>query len=143
MSRNSNKSDSARIISEMHERHRKIEADLVDQKIKFYPPTAAGERARTLWRRIKRPLVRGASVEITVVALGLDWHREELRRARMILIDMELIKPRADRRYVLGRLGPFSRIDELIREEFFWLKQLEVVVVAIAAITKSTPRGTP
>jgi hypothetical protein len=121
----------------MHARHRKIEADLVDQEIKFYPPTTAGERARTLWRQIKERLLGGAAVEPTASALKLDWHREELRRARAILIEMGLVRPTADGRYVLGHLGPFSRIDELIRDEFFWLKQLEMVVVATAAITKS------
>ena len=114
---------------------REIEADLHDQGIKLYPPTTAGERARTLWRLIKQRLLRGAAVEITASALKLYWHREELRRARAILIDMELIKPRADGRYVLGRLGPFSRIDELIRDQYLDLKLLEEVVVALDAIT--------
>ncbi len=122
-------------LSEMLERHRKIESDLLDQGIKLYPPTTAGERARTLWRHIKGQLLSGAAVEITASALRLDWHREELRRARMILIDMELIKPRADGRYVLGRLGPFSRIDELIRDQYLDLKLMEEVVVALSAIT--------
>jgi len=118
----------------MQKRFRKIEADLVDQGIKFYPPTTAGECARTLWRRIKQRLLRGAAVEITASALKLDWHREELRRARTILIGMELLRPRADGRYMLGRLGPFSRIDELIRDQYFDLKLLEDVVVALSAI---------
>ena len=100
------------------EKIREIEADLRDQDIKFYPPTTAGGRARTLWRLIKQRLLRGAAVEITTSALKLKWHREELRRARLILISMELIKPRADGRYVLGRLGPFGKIDELIRDQY-------------------------
>ena len=114
-------------LSAMQERHRKIEADLLDQKIKLYPASTAGERARSLWRHIKQRLLRGAAVEMTASALKLDWHREELRRARAILIGMELIKLRADGRYVLGRLGPFSRIDELIRDQYFDLKLLEDV----------------
>ena len=122
-------------LTEVQARHRKIEADLLDQKIRFYPPTTAGERARTLWRHIKGRLLRGAAVEITASSLKLDWHREELRRARTILISMELIKPRADGRYVLGPLGPFSMIDELIRDQYFDLKLLEDVVVALSAIT--------
>jgi hypothetical protein len=130
----SSKLDYSHILSEMQARHRKIEADLTDQGIKFYPPTTAGERARTLWRRIKHPLLRGASVEITVAAVKLEWHREELRRARTILIDMNLIKPRADGRYLLGSLGPFSKFDELIRDEYLDLKLLEDVVLALSAI---------
>ena len=121
-------------ISEMHEQFRKIEADLRDQNIKFYPHGRSGESARSLWQLIKQPLLRGASVEITTSALKLDWHREDLRRARAVLIDMELIKPRADGRYVLGQLGPFSKIDELIRDEFLFLKLAEAAVVALSAI---------
>ena len=47
---------------------------------------------------------------------------------------MELIKPRADGRYVLGQLGPFSRIDDLIRDQYLDLKLLEDVVLALSAI---------
>jgi hypothetical protein len=79
----------------------KIKTDLRDQRIKLYPLTTAGERARTLWRRIKLALLRGAAVELTISALKLDWHREELMRAKSILIDMELIRPRVDGYYLL------------------------------------------
>lgn len=74
------------------------------------------------------------TVEITASALKLDWHREELRRARTILIEMGLIRPRADGRYVLGSLGPFAKIDELIRDQYLDLKLLEDVVLATGAI---------
>ena len=47
---------------------------------------------------------------------------------------MELIVPRADGRYVLGRLGPFSRIDELIRDHYLDLKLMEGVMIALSAI---------
>jgi len=133
-------------LSDMQKRFRKIETDLIEQGIKLYPPTTSGERARTLWRRIKEQLLRGAAVEVTASSLKLKWHREELRRARMVLIDMELIKSRADGRYVLGQLGPFSRIDELIRDQYFDLKLLEDVVIDIVAITrksKTQERGSP
>ena len=133
--------DYGRFLSDTKNQLQKIAADLLDQEIKLYPATRAGGHARSLWRQIKERLLRGAAVEITASALKLDWHREELRRAKAVLITMELIKPRGDGLYVLGSLGPFSRIDELIREEFFWLTQLEMVVVAIAAITKSTSSG--
>ena len=130
--------DHVHTLSDMQKRFRTIEADLTDQGIKFYPPTTAGERARTLWRHVKQRLLRGAAVEITVSSLKLDLHREELRRARTILTDMELIKPRADGRYVLGRLGPFSKIDELIRDEYLDLKLAEEVVVALSAIMRKS-----
>jgi hypothetical protein len=55
----------------------------------------------------------------------------------MVLVEMNLIKPRADGRYGLGSFGPCGRIDELIREQFFDLKLLEGVVVALRAIAKS------
>ena len=130
----SNKLDYARTLSDMQKRFRKIEADLSDQGIKFYPPTTAGERARTLWQSMKERLLGGAALEITRSALNLDWHPEELRRAKTILIDMELIKPREDGRYVLGRVGPFSKIDELIRDDFFVLRLAEAAIVALSAI---------
>lgn len=135
-------------ISEMRDRFRKIEADLRDQNIKFYPHGRSGERARSLWRQIKQQLLRGAAVEITTSALKLDWHREELRRARAVLVEMELIKPREDGRYVLGQLGPFSKIDDLIRDEFLFLKLAEAAVVALSVImpkskTHKRPRPSP
>ena len=74
-------------------------------------------------------------MEITASALKLDWHREELRRAKTILVEMELIKPSADGRYVLGPLGPFSKIDELIRDEYFFLRLAHEAVVALSALT--------
>ena len=119
---------------------RKIEADLLDQDIKLFPATKTGERARLLWLRLKPQLLRGDAVETTVSALHLDLHREELKRARGVLVEMGLIKPRSDGRYILGSLGPCGRIDELIRDEFLNLKFLEGVVVALAAITKSKTR---
>lgn len=118
---------------ETKEQLRKIEADLLDQNVKLYPATEAGERARTLWRRIKQQLLRGTAVDITASALKLNWHREELRRARAVLIDMELIKLRGDGRYVVGRLGPFSNIDELIRDEYLFLRLAHEAVVALSA----------
>lgn len=88
--------------------------------------------------------MRGDAVEITNSALKLNWHREELRRARAVLISMDLLKPRADGRYVLGRLGPFGKIDELIRDEFFFLKLAEEAMIALSAIMgKSKIRSLP
>jgi hypothetical protein len=124
-----------RSLSDIRGRHRKIYADLLDQKIKLYHATTVGERARALWRLINQRLLHGEGVEITVSALKLDWHREELRRAKAVLADMQLIEERADGRYLLGPLGPFSKIDELIRDQHLDLKLLERAVVAIAAIT--------
>jgi hypothetical protein len=121
-------------ISEIRDQIRKVEADLRDQGIKTYPAGTSGERARCLWLLIKQPLLRGVAVELNVSALSLDWHREELRRAKAILIDLELIRPSVDGRYLLGRLGPFSKIDELIRDEFFFLKLAEAVVVGLSCM---------
>lgn len=126
--------DYVRTLSDIQKWLRNIETDLAEQGIKLYPSTTAGERARTLWRRLKVPLLRGAAVEITISELKLDWHREELRRARAILIDMELIKLRGDSRYVVGRLGPFSKIDELILDEYFFLRLVQAAGVALSAL---------
>jgi hypothetical protein len=130
----SSRFDSKQSLSDMRGEICKIKTDLRDQRIKLYPLTTAGERARTLWRRIKLALLRGAAVELTISALKLDWHREELRRAKSILIDMELIRPRVDGYYLLGRLGPYSKIDEVLRDEFFFLKLAEEVLLALNAI---------
>ena len=62
---------------------RKIETDLLDQGVKLFPVNKTGARARELWRRIKPDLLRGRAIEITCSALGLDLHREELKRARV------------------------------------------------------------
>ena len=130
------------VLAEAREMIRGVEADLHDQEIKLYPSTKTGERARSLWRKIKPRLLRGGAVEITTSVLRLKLHREELRRARTILVDMGLIKPTADGRFVLGPLGPHSRIDELIRDQFFDLKLLEGVVVGLSAIMqKSKTQG--
>jgi hypothetical protein len=139
MSESSN-DDYGRFLTDTKKQLRKLEADLLDQGIKFYPGTKAGDRARTLWLLIKLRLLRGVPIRITISALGLDWHREELKRARSILVEMELIKRRDDGGYVLGPLGPYSRIDEVIREEFFVLKLLEDAVIAVCSITKSKTR---
>jgi hypothetical protein len=129
-------------VSQLRKAIGRAEADLLDQGVKLYPRTRTGERARSLWLQIKRRLLRGAAVEITASALGLAWHRQGLKRAREVLVEMGLIKPRADGCYVLGPLGPFSMIDKLIREQFFDLKLLEEVVVALSEITsKSKTRG--
>ena len=127
---------------------RQIEASLLDQGIKLFPPTRSGESARYLWLQIKPYLLRGAPVDISISALNLDWHREELKRAKTILIEMELIKRRDDGRYVLGQLGPFSKIDELIRDQYFFLKLAEAVVLALGTIlpkskTQKTTRHAP
>lgn len=58
------------------------------------------------------------------------------------MTEMELIKPRADGRYGIGPLGPYSRIDELIRQQYADLKLLEAVVVALSPMMqKSKTRG--
>jgi hypothetical protein len=142
---NTSKLDTPVSLSEIGKQTRKIKVDLLDQGIMLFPTTRTGERARSLWLQIKPRLLRGDAVEITTSALKLTCHREELKRARMILLDMGLIKPRDDGRYVLGRLGPFSKIDELLRDEFFFLKLAEAALIALRAImpkskTHETPR---
>src|SRR6202795_1223804 len=89
---------------------RELEADLLNQGIKLFPTTKTGERARILWMRLRKHLLRGGSVEISPSALGLNWHRQEMKRVREVLVGMELIRPRSDGRYVLGR---YDRLDEL------------------------------
>jgi hypothetical protein len=90
------------------ERVRQLEADLVDQGIKLFPNTQVGQRAHSLWGKIKLHLLRGGSVDVRCSTLKLAWHREELRRARSLLVGLQLIRPRSDGLYVLGQYDPLS-----------------------------------
>jgi hypothetical protein len=118
---------------------RKIETELHDQGVKLFPSTRTGDRARDLWHRIRPALLRGKAIEITCLSLRLDLHREELKRAKMVLEEMGLIQRRAGGRYVLGDVGPCGAIDELIRNEFLNLKVLESLVILLASIGKQKP----
>lgn len=129
-------------VAEVQAKTCEIEADLLDQGIEVYPATPTGDRARELWIKIRPELIRGGGVKVTISALGLGWHREQLKRARATLIDMGLIKPRTDGRYVLGPQRRHSRVDDLIREEFFALKLLVGVLIALEALAgKSKTQG--
>ena len=118
-------------LSDLCERIGQIEADLHDQGVKLFPNTRAGHDAQVLWRKIKQHLFRGGAVQITASVLRLSWHREELRRARNVLIAMELIKRRSDDLYVLGR---YDQLDELVRDRFLELRAVEAVMVALNGI---------
>jgi hypothetical protein len=122
-------------MRDLSDKIRELEADLHDQRLKLFPNTRAGHHAQVLWRKIKQHLFRGGAVQITTSTFGLSWHREELRRARNVLIQMELIKRRSDGFYVLGR---YDWLEEEVREQFSDLKIVEEVLVALSSIgTKS------
>jgi hypothetical protein len=114
---------------------RQVEADLMDQGIALFPSTAAGRRAQALWYKIKPHLLRGGSVDITPSTLDLDWHRQELKRARDVLVTMGLIRRRRDDFYVLGRYDP---IDDSVRDRFLELKLLERLMVGLSALTSKS-----
>lgn len=114
---------------------KQVEADLLDQGIKLFPNTRGGEHAHVLWHRIREPLFRGAGVQIAASILGLRWHRQELKRARDILVEMELIRPRPDGLYELGR---YDRLDEEVRERFMELKAIEKVMVSFDGMTRKS-----
>jgi hypothetical protein len=63
--------------------------------------------------------------------MGLNWHRTEVKRARDTLVEMRLIKPRADGLYVIGHCDP---LDELTRERFLELKLVEGVLAALGGL---------
>jgi predicted nuclease with RNAse H fold len=117
------------------EKVRQLEADLLDQGIKLFPKTKAGVRAHALWRKIRLHLIRGGSVEITPSALSVSWHTQELKRARDVLVELELIRPRSDGHFVLER---YDRLDELVRERFMDLKLLESVLVALSGVVQKS-----
>ena len=113
----------------------------MNQGIKLSPNTQGGKHAHLLWRRIREPLFRGAGVQIAISVLGLGWHRQDLKRARDILVEMELIRPRPDGLYVLGR---YDHLDEEIRERFVELRAIEKVMVSFDGIMrKSKTRRRP
>ena len=118
-------------VADTRDKIRHLEANLHEQGVKLFPNTRAGHHADLLWRKIKQHLFRRGAVQITTSALGLSWHREELRRARAVLIEMELIPQRADGLYLLGR---YDRIDELVRDSFLDLKAVEEVLVALSGV---------
>jgi hypothetical protein len=64
-------------------RFRQLEADLADQGLALFPSTAVGQRAHSLWLRI---------------------------RTQEVLVEMGLIRSRPDGRY---SLGSYDRLDEL------------------------------
>jgi hypothetical protein len=115
-----------------------VEADLHDQGIALFPASRGGHHAQLLWRRIKQHLFRGGAVQITTSALGLLWHREELRRARNVLIEIELIRLRDDGLYVLGR---YDWLDEEVRERFSELRVVEEVLIALSSIVVKDPHA--
>jgi hypothetical protein len=128
---NSRDSDSAKWFAQTRDRIREVEADLHDQGVKLFANTRAGHHAQLLWRKVKQHLFRGGAVQITTSSLKLGLHREELRRARNVLVDMELIKRRPDGLYVLGR---YDWLDEEVRDRFSELKVVEEVLVALSGI---------
>jgi hypothetical protein len=139
---NSLNSYSPRWFAQMRDRIRQVEADLYEEGVKLFPSTRAGHHAQLLWRKVKQHLLRGGAVQITASVLKLEWHREELKRARNVLIEMELIRQRTDGIYVLGR---YDWLDEEVRERFSELKVVEELLVALSSVGAKSkthmPRG--
>jgi hypothetical protein len=115
----------------LRDKIRELEADLRDQGLKLFPNTRAGYHAQVLWRKIKRHLFTGGALQITAGVLKLYWHREELRRARNVLVEMELIRRRTDGLYALGH---YDWLDEEVRDRFSELKVVEEVLAALSGI---------
>jgi hypothetical protein len=119
----------------VREKIKQVEADLADQGLALFPNTKAGEHARILWLRIRTHLLRGGSVDVKCSPLNLAWHRMEVKRARDILLQMGLVRPRPDGRYVLGR---YDRLDELSREAIMDVKLLEGVLVGLSGFLQKS-----
>jgi hypothetical protein len=124
-----------KLMAEIRDDVRRVEDHLISEGISVFPATASGDRARLLLLKIKPRLHRGAAVELTNSALKFGWHREQLRRARTVLVGMGLIKPALDGRFVCASPSPLARIDDLIREDFFNLRMLLEVAEAVSLIT--------
>jgi len=97
-------------------------AQLTELGIGLFPGGRAGGRALALWSMIRGPLLRGKAVTITVNALGLTWHRMELKRARDAMIEIDLIRATEDGRYILGR---YDWLEENMRLDLHVVRELE------------------
>ena len=116
----------------------RLQRDLETQGLKLFPHPRVGARAHALWCKIREHLSRGHAISITSSRLGLRWHREQLRRARITLVGMRLVKPRADGLYVIDQHDPH---EELMRDRFLELKLLEEVYLALSGlVSKSKTR---
>ena len=94
-----------------------------DLRVRLYPRGKVGDHALALWKIISEPLLRGECIEITVKALGLDMHRQELKRARDAMLATQLIQPAGESsQYELGEYDPY---EQLFREEMHFLYGVE------------------
>jgi hypothetical protein len=118
-------------VREVRNNIREVRGDLTNHGLKLFPATQAGLHAHLLWCHIRQRLFLGGTIGITLSALQLRWHRQELKRARDILVEMELIRPRPDGLYVLGR---YARLDDEVRERFVELRAIEKVMVSFDGI---------
>jgi len=109
----------------------RIEADLLSDGLKPFPINQAGLDAYYLWRLMRRRLLRGTCLEVTSAELKLNWHRQRLKRARDTLVEMQLIRRGVDGRY---RLGRYSAIDEIVREQMLDFYVLEEVVLVLGTL---------
>jgi hypothetical protein len=117
--------------ADLREQVKQLETDLADQGVALYPSTVVGQRAHALWCKIRPDLLRGGSVQITPSALGLTWHRQELKRAREVLVEMGLVRRRTDGLYLVGHCEP---LDDLARERFLEVKLVEGVLAALGGL---------
>jgi hypothetical protein len=75
-------------LAEPWEKTRQFEAELLQDGVKPYPISQSGLDAYNLWKLIKSRLFRGLSLELSPTELKLSWHRQRLKRARCVLMDM-------------------------------------------------------
>lgn len=115
----------------------RVEADLLREGVKPFPVNQAGLDAYNLWHLIKKRLFCGTSLELTPAELRLAWHRQRLRRARGVLLEMELIRRTESGHYVLGR---YCRMDDLTREELLNLHLMREVNLILGSLM---PRQNP
>ena len=91
-------------------------------KVGLFPRGKVGHHALILWNQIRGPLLRGDTIQISVKVLGLKMHRQQLKRARDAMIEIDLIRPTGKDHY---RLGRYDACEELVRQEFQFLCGVE------------------
>jgi len=94
-----------------------------DLEVRLFPKGRVGDHALAIWKRIRQRLLKGETVEITVKALDLHMHRQELKRARDAILAIKLIQPAGESSHY--ELGEYDELEQMIREEMHLLFEVE------------------
>ena len=103
-----------------------------DLEVRLFPRGKVGSHALAIWKRISVPLIRGECIKITIKALNLDMHRQELKRARDAMLAIKLIQPAGGSSQY--ELGEYDELEQMIREEMHFLYGVEELCRLLGAL---------